>query len=266
MRFAIPLAFASALALGQSAALTLTNVRATYGLLGPARADTRVLPGDTLFLEFDIDGITVAADGRVRYAVGLEAVGPDGKAVFRQNPTEQEALASLGGSTVPGQAHVDVGLDQPPGDYTVKVTVSDRAGKQTGSFQRKLQVLPADFGIVQVNVTSDPNATVPAGLVEVGESVWVNFALVRFDRDKSTKQPNVRCEMRVLDEGGKPTLAKPDTGVINQDVPARDKVLGGQFHVAVNRPGKFVVELRAVDAVAGKSAAASFPLAVHPRR
>jgi hypothetical protein len=72
--------------------------------------------------------------------------------------------------------------------------------------------------------------------------------------------------MRILDENGKATLAKPATGVINQDVAAGDKLLGGQFPVSANRPDKFVVELRAVDKVAGKSATVSFPLTVHPRR
>jgi hypothetical protein len=217
-------------------------------------------------LEFDIEGITVAADGKVLYTMSLEAVDAKGKVIYRQKPTDQEALASLGGTAVPGLARLDVGLDQPAGDLAVKVTVTDRANKQTQAFTQKLQVLAADFGIVQLKVTSDPEGTVPAGPVGVGGTIWVNFAVVKFGRDKTKQQPNVQFEMRILDENGKSTLAKPDTGVINQDVAAGDSLLGGQFLVSANRPGKFVVELKALDKVAGTSAVASFPLTVLPRR
>ena len=159
-----------------------------------------------------------------------------------------------------------IGLDQPAGDYTVKVTVTDRATKQTQSFAREFQVLPADFGIVQLKTTGDLNGAVPAGQVGTGQSILVNFAVVRFDRAKTSKQPNVQFEMVNLDEAGKATLAKPETGNIDRDVPADDKLLGGQFPISLNWPGKFVVELKAVDQVAGKSATVSFPLIVHPRR
>jgi hypothetical protein len=260
------LGFSSTLTLAGSGKLTLTNVRATYGLFGPARADARALPGDTFNLEFDIEGITVAPDGKVHYRISLEALDANGKVIYRQKAADQVALASLGGQSVPAQASLDIGLDQPAGDYTVKVTVADRDAKQPQSITQKLQVLPADFGLVQLKITSDPDGTVPTGLVGAGQSIWVNFAAVGFARDKTTRQPNVQFEMRILDEDGKPTLPQPETGTINQDVPANDKLLGGQFPISANRSGKFVVELKAVDKIAGKSAAVSFPLTVQPRR
>jgi len=266
MYAALMLAAASSFAVAQANDLSLTNVRATYGLLGPSRAKVDVLPGDTLWLEFDIEGITVAGDGKVQYSMGIEATDAKGRVIYRQNPTDQESLATLGGKSVPAQAHLDVGLDQPPGECTLTVTVTDRASKQTKSLTQKLQVLPADFGIVQLRTTSDPDATVPAGLTGTGQSIWVNFAVARFERDKTKQQPNVHFELRVLDESGKPTLTKPESGVIDRDVPAGDKLLGGQFPIALNRPGKFVVELKAVDKIAGKTATLSFPLTVQPRR
>jgi hypothetical protein len=198
--------------------------------------------------------------------MSLEAADAKGKLLYKQNPADQEAVASLGGKSVPGQAHVDIGVDQGPGDYTVKVAVTDRAGKQTQSFTQKVRVLAPAFGIVQVKTTNDPEGIVPAGSPSVGQSVWVNFAAVRFDRDKGKQQPNVQFEMRILDDAGKPTLAKPETGTIDSGVAAGDKLLGGQFYLALNRPGKFVVELKAMDKVAGTSAAVSFPLTVQPRR
>jgi hypothetical protein len=266
MRALLTLVFASSLVFAQAGKLALTNVRGTYGLLGPPRADLKVLPGDTLWLEFDIDGITVSADGKVQYGMGLEVMDPKGKIIFAQKPTDQEGLASLGGKSIPAQAQVDIGLNQPAGDYSVKVTVTDRASKLSQSFSQKMQVLPADFGIVQVKASSDPNGSVPIGVIGAGDSIWVNLAVVGFGRDKAKQQPNLEFQMRVLDESGKPTLAKPETGVINQDVPAGDRLLGAQFLVSANRAGKFVVELKAADKIAGKSATTAIPLTVHPRR
>jgi hypothetical protein len=99
MRLAITLALSLAVGQGGASELALTKVRATHGLLGPIRSERRVLPGDSLCLAFDIEGITVGAHGRVRYAMGLEAVDAKGKVVYRQNPADQEATASLGGKT-----------------------------------------------------------------------------------------------------------------------------------------------------------------------
>jgi hypothetical protein len=256
----------AALVCADGANLALTNVRATHGLLGPIRSDDGLLPGDRLWLEFDIEGITVGGDGKVQYSMGLEAIDSKGKVIYRQIPTDQEALASLGGKSIPGQAQLDIGLDQPAGDYTLKVTVTDRATKQSQSLNHKLRVLPSNFGLVQVKTTSDAEGTVPAGLLGVGQSMWVNFAVVRFERDRAKQQPHVQFEMRILDENGKPTLAKPETGIIDRDVAASDKLVGGQFSVSINRPGKFTVELKATDKIAEKSSTVSFPLTVQPRR
>ena len=49
-----------------------------------------------------------------------------------------------------------------------------------------------------------------------------NGAVVGFGRDGAAQQPNVALELRVLDENGKPTTAKPFGGTIDKDVPAQD--------------------------------------------
>jgi hypothetical protein len=265
MKAASTLAFLSCLALTQSGGLALTGVRATYGLLGPARTDLRVLPGDNLWLEFGVEGITVADDGKVLYRMSLEAVDAKGKIVFAQNPTDLESFATLGGKSVPAQAHLEVGLDQPAGEVALKVTFTDRASKQSQSFTQKLQVLAADFGIVQLKTSGDADGIVPAGLAGTGQTLWVSFAVVHFERDKTTRQPSVDFELCVLDENGKLTLPKSETGAINKGVPASDRLLGGQFQISLNRAGKFTVLVKATDKIAGKSATTSFPLTVLPR-
>ena len=68
--------------------------------------------------------------------------------------------------------------------------------------------------------------------------------------------------MRVLDESGKPTRAKPYTVQVNKDVPADAVLVPGQFFLSLNRSGKFTVELTATDKVGGKKAQLTFPLTV----
>jgi hypothetical protein len=46
-------------------------------------------------------------------------------------------------------------------------------------------------------------------------------------------------------------------------VPAKDAALPFQFHVALNRAGKFRLEIKATDAVANKTVKQSFPFTVH---
>ena len=247
---------------GQANGLTLTDARLTYGLLGPKRDSAKFLPGDTVFLAYAIDGATAGPDGKVQYTIALEVAGPGGKSIFRQPPQDEEVVNSLGGNRLPGYARVQIGLEQAPGEYTLKVTVTDRASKKTASLEQKVEVLPKAFGLVQLTLSADPQGKVPAGALGVGQSLYVNSHVVGFQRGPAG-QPNVALELRVLDEGGKPTLASPLTGRIDKGVPPKDPVLPGEFLVSLNRPGKFTVELKATDEVANKSVTQSFPITVH---
>ncbi|HTU20987.1 MAG TPA: hypothetical protein VMG10_23245, partial [Gemmataceae bacterium] len=76
--------------------LSLTHVRSTHGLLGPARQNDVLAPGDMLFICFDIEGIRIDDEGKVRYSMAIELGDASGKVAFRQAPKEQEARASLG--------------------------------------------------------------------------------------------------------------------------------------------------------------------------
>jgi len=58
--------------------LSATNIRTTYGVLGPVRRDTRFLPGDDFVLSFDIEGAKVNAAGKVLYLVGMEVTDNQG--------------------------------------------------------------------------------------------------------------------------------------------------------------------------------------------
>jgi hypothetical protein len=242
--------------------LTLGNVRLTHGVLGPARSGARVLPGDSLYVCFDIQGITVDESGKVQYSTGIEVTDPRGKTIFKQDPRNLEAVASLGGDRVPAFATVNVGRDQPPGKYTLKVTVADRAGGGKAALTKEVEVLPKDFGLVQLTTTSDAEGLLPVPAPGAGQGLWLHFGVAGFTRDKATGQPKVNVSLRVLDAGGTPTVARPAAGTINKDVPAEAFILPVQLTLLLNRPGQFTVEVTATDLVAGKQDTLTFPLVV----
>jgi hypothetical protein len=258
------LALASLLSLpaGQSDKLALTNVRSTYGVLGAAKPDNKVLPGDSYVLSFDIDGVKVDETGKVLYSVGMEVLDSQGKVQFKQEPRDLEANASLGGNVLPAFAMVNIGTEQAAGKYNLKVTVTDRASRQTTSVSHDYEILPKAFGLVHVNLTSDSEGKIAAPFLSVGESAWVNFTVVGFGRNGASQQPDLAVSLRVLDENGKPTLAKPFTGKVDKDVPAKAQSIPLQFDIELNRPGKFTIELVANDKVNGKEAKITLPLQV----
>jgi hypothetical protein len=247
---------------GQSGQFALTNVRTTYGFLGAPRTDTKVLPGDNIVLSFDIEGIKPDSSGKVLYRIAMEVADGKGVVHFKQSSRDRETTLALGGSRVPAFASLQIGLDQPAGDYTVKVTVTDRVTKSSQTLTNTYQVLPKAFGIVRLTTTNDPHGQFPAPFVGEGQSLWVNFAAVGFGRDQGKGQPNLSVALNILDENGRPTMAKPFTGEVNQNIPANAMALPMQFLLELNRAGKYTVELTATDKVSGKTANLSFPLTV----
>jgi hypothetical protein len=242
--------------------LTISHVRDTHGLMGPTRTGDKILPGSELYLCFDVEGVTVDDDGKVHYSISIEVADSKGKTLFKQDPKDLEAPASLGGDRIPAFAHLDVGLQSPPGQYTVTVTVVDLPSKHSQELKRTVEVLPKDFGLVRLKTTSDPEGQLPVAAAGAGEGLWLTFGAVGFGRGGDAKQPDLTFEMRVLDENGKPTRAKPVAIQVNKDVPADAAMVPGQFLLSLNRSGKFTVELTATDKTSGKKAQLTFPLTV----
>jgi hypothetical protein len=244
----------------QEDGLALTNVRTTYGAPGIVRDDNKLLPGDHVYVSFDIEGITVSDAGKVQYSMITEVLDGNGKTLFREDPRDLETVNGLGGRTVPAYTHLDVGVNAKPGKYTLKTTVTDRANKRSQSLSREFEVQPKQFGLVRLTTTLDHEGRVGASNFSTGESLWVNCAAVDFQR--GGKQPKVAVELHVLDETGKAVLAQPFKGMIDKDVPETATSVPVQFLVPLNRAGKFKIELKATCQVSGKTAELKFPINV----
>ncbi|MBN9521965.1 hypothetical protein J0H58_26200 [bacterium] len=246
-------------------ALQLNNVRLTVGELGPARKDSKLLPGDVLFIAFDIDGLSMEADGKTLYTVGMEVTDAANKLLFKQDPRELRDTVPLRGGKMPARAYVTIGLDQPAGAYTCKLTVTDPKAKATNSFSVKFEVLKGDFGLVAINPTRDVRGSIvaPASGV-VGETLWVQYTVVGFGRDTKTKQPNIDFTLEFFDDKSQPTLAQPIRDNLSAGIDEKDAVFGHQVPLFMNRPGRFTLRVTAVDKVTNKRATFDLPIRVDP--
>jgi hypothetical protein len=261
------LAVASLLALtlaaGKDGGLEIVNPRPTYGYLGASRPKEPVLPGDLVSFAFEVKGLKVNKAGVASYSLSMEVRDPKGEVYYKEGPHTAKVLNFLGGDSFPCSSQINVPPDTPPGVYTIRVTIQDRATKNTVVFDGKGKVLKKDFGIVRVGTFADREGLVPVPPVGVvGSSFYVKFAAVGFARDKATKQPSLRVTMRILDDKGKPTFAKPLEGKVNSDVPAEELLVPLQFGITLNRVGTFTVELTATCELCGKTKSVSFPLKV----
>lgn len=262
----LPLLAALALVPAQqpaAATLTFSNIRTTHGQLGGVRQVTTLLPGDGYYVAFDIEGIVVDAVGRVSYTMAMEVTDKTGKPIIKQDPAERKDYAPLGGGKIPARAYIDLAHDQPPGEYTMKVSVSDKLGGASKSIEQKFTVGAKEFGIVRVHTTVDAAAQIQAPTTGiVGQTVFVQFMMVGFGRDAAMKQPSVVLEMLPLDETGKPTIQKPNALAVDSGVPESEPVFTVRFLLPLTRVGKFTVQLKATDKVTGKISTFNLPITV----
>jgi hypothetical protein len=253
----------------QAGQLKLSNVRMTIGELGPARSSAKIIPGDILFIGYDINGLPIDPDGVVKYKMSMEVVDAAGKAIFKQEPRELNDYIPLRGNTIPARAYVTIGLDQDPGNYVCKVTVEDPKAKAKDTLETKFEVLKREYAIVGAYATYDMNGSISAPTSGVvGQTIFVNVSVVTFQRDPKTKQPNVDVEFQIIDEKGTPTLAKP--GLHTQDdksltkVDEKDGAFAMRFPLFMSRPGKFTAKVTATDKVSKKSATYELPVTILP--
>lgn len=265
------LAFAALTATpAQAGELKLANVRMTVGELGPPRASAKFLPGDVVFIGYEITGLPIGPDGVVKYRMGMEVADGTGKPIFKQDPRELEDFVPLRGNVIPARAFITIGLDQDPGTYTCKITVSDPNAKgKEDTLSVKFEVAKRDFGIVLVYPAYDETGRINAPTTGVvGQTIFIQFSVASFQRDPKTKQPNVFFEFQIVDEKGTPVLDKPRTQTQDDKSPLlvdeKEGAFAMRFPLFMSRPGKFTVKITATDRVANKKATYELPVTVLP--
>lgn len=244
----------------QSGKISIENPVLLHGFPGLPRASNKFSHGDSFCLAFDIKGLTADPEGKVIYSL-LTEVMVNGRLEFKHESKDIEAIDSLGGNLLSAFTQLNIGVDQPDGKYTVKVTATEKKSKAVATVAQEFILTKADLGIVRIRTTADRDEKVPISAFSVGESTWLNMSIIGFARDKA-KQPNLKITMVIVDSNGKPTVQKPPVAEISKDVAPDLDLLPLQFFISMNRAGKFTIKLNVVDQVSGKKASLDLPLVV----
>lgn len=248
------------LAAGSAPALELKNVRPCYNppFLGATRTEVKCLPGDVLFLTYDIDGLMIdAKTGKVSYQTVLEILDASNRVIFKKENPPNEAVPQLGGATMPGDLQVQMPLKHPAGKYVVRMSVTDRNSKEAKAFTYPFEVLPEGLGLVGV--------TAP-GVGVAGTFYYAEFAVVHMKLDDK-KMPNVVVGMRVVDRDTGKTVHGPVLTNLPKDLPmeidlSKENFAPMRFPIFLNRPGRFIVDIVADDRAAKQQVRLVYPLRV----
>ncbi|MCI0376713.1 MAG: hypothetical protein L0215_03830 [Gemmataceae bacterium] len=244
------------LAVGQASALEFKNIRPCYGSLGATRTDVKCLPGDVLYMTYDIEGLALdPKTGRANYITTLELLDK-AKTSTNKWDTPNNAAPHLGGTRMPGDLHLILPRNQAPGKYFIKLTVQDRLAKESKSFLYEFEVVASTFGFIGISAQA-------VGFP--GQPYSAQFAIVDMSLD-AKKVPNVDIMMRVLDSKQKP-VAPPIFSNLPKDLPEEIDLTKGnfvpmQFPIYLNRTGSFFIEIMARDKIANKTIELRYPLTV----
>lgn len=258
--YAAALALLTAMSFGQSAKLELSNIRGVYGQWGPPRKDLKVLPGELLYIAFDIGGLSTEKTGYLRFSSVMEVQdAKDKKPLYQKELGEVKFFNVLAGKKAQHIVEVPTTLATPPGKYLLKVTVTDLVGERESSFTQQFEVMPLDFGFVRFQFTYDFAAQIRMPNVgTLGQVLYVNAGMVGFKYDaKNDSKATITVEMTVLDEQGKPTASLPPAEF--KDIPADTQYWHVGFDLPINRTGRFKIVLKATDHVSKKTATLSIP-------
>jgi hypothetical protein len=242
-----------------SAAVEIKNIRPCYGPFGATRYEPKCLPGDAIFMTYDIDSLVVdPKTGKVNYTTTLELLDSKDVSLFK-SPTDYEAVPALGTARMPGDLQVFIGPKQAPGNYSIRLTVRDKNGNANNDkkFTYKFEVVKEAFGLVGVSA--------PA-VAFVGQHYVTGFGLVNLKLD-GKGQPNAELTIRVLDDKGKPIVDPPLKVLFPRDLPEKIDLKDANFipwaeRIYLNRPGRFTIEVNGYDKNSQTKVQLSYPLTV----
>jgi hypothetical protein len=238
-------------------ALELKNVRPSFGPLGATRQDTKCVPGDSLFITYDIEGLKVNPKTfKANYVTTLELIDGTNKVAFKQE-TPNDVAPQLGGTRMPGDLFVLLPRTQKPGKHKVRLTVNDTLANEKKSFEYPFDVVAPDFSFVGVTAKA-------VGFP--GENYVATFAIVDMTLN-AKKQPDVDIVMRVYEQTGKNWVTMPILSNLPKDLPdeidlAKENFVPMQFPLYLNRTGTFVIEVMARDKLSKKTIQLRYPLTV----
>jgi hypothetical protein len=189
-----------------SADVTFRDIKAQYGPHGPARDSLEIFPGDEIVFHYVIDGVQTNENGKVDGTLQLKVVNESGKVIL-DKPTKINEILAFGGTTFPGTANLNLGLNAVPGKYQFVLTFTDDIQHQSATFERTILCRKMELAIVKPRFSYDQQGESSSSLnVSLGQKIYYHLVAVGFDR--SQKKIDMELSMQLLDEKGTELLPK----------------------------------------------------------
>jgi hypothetical protein len=240
----------------------LEETRLTFGPLGPTRPSTKVLPGETLHVEFVVSGITKDEDGRVNASLAAALVDEKGKKLGVLPATSAKSFLALGGTTVTNQVSFDLPGGFPAGKYRVRAVLRDLLTGKEVLAEQPVEVVPRAFGAVCLRFANDAEGATPAGgNLTVNQQFFIVGRAVGFARKDN--RIYVVGKVQIRDSEGRKTMPQPTSFTVDQPAPEDLTHVAFNFSLIANRPGRFTVQVELRDEIAKTTAVYELPLVVH---
>lgn len=250
-------------ALGQ---LKIVDVFACYGPRGPERKSLEAVAGDRVFFGFGVEGVQTDAEGKFDCLMELEIRDAGGAVLLKQQQPLRDTLA-LGGGSFPASSNLQFGPESPPGDYTLKTTVTDKLAKRSASFERTVTCKKSELAITNLVLFQDKEGKLPSsGTVVLGQQLHFRLLAVGFDRTK----PQLKQVMLVqtLDKEGRELAPKPirvEVSVNDANVIATTPGVTFNGTLGMHRAGEFQIRLTLIDDVSERKTELLVPIKVVAR-
>lgn len=262
-RLTLLLALALLPAAAAAADLKIDKVKARYGELGPERAALDVPPGDEVHFTFNVSGLKTDEAGKVGVEFRQVVTAEGGEVLLDKSATNEQVMA-FGGDSLPSFAAFSFGKATPPGKYTLKVTVTDKLGKGSASFERAVTCVKPAFALVRRELHHDAERKAPAGTTAaLGARVYYRFLATEYDRSK--QKLDLQMTVQVYDDKRQPQMPKPVVvSAATDDAAAVAKTEQVTFtgFLTANRVGTFTVRIAVTDNLTKQTVTWEFPLTV----
>lgn len=241
----------------------ITQVRASFGPLGPERAENRFLPGDIVFLSFDIGGLQPDKAGLFRYRVRLAVQDAREKTLF-EDAQDVPSVGTVMGGKVRHTVQYAIDHGQEAGACKIRIGVTDLAApmKTETTTTYDFHVLPPTLGLVRFHASLDRFGQTPVpGVGVVGQMLTFHMTALGFKPDRKLGEGSITIEFQLLDAQDRPVNNKPLVSEFKA-LPSDTAFVPLRFDLLLQRPGVFKMVYKLTDNVEKKTATLSVPVQV----
>ncbi|MDQ6701459.1 MAG: hypothetical protein M3Z36_14865 [Acidobacteriota bacterium] len=227
----------------------------------PAAADTTFVPGETVYVSFQVEGYRVSPEQKVHLSYRIDAVDPKGIRIVE--PVESSVDAALAPEDKNWKPKARQSMLVPPiapaGAYRVSIRVTDDLDHDTATQDvtfavsgHHIPVSPtlsvANFGFFRAEEDPEPLKT---AAYRPGDALWARFDIVgyKFGEGNSIQ---VSYGVAVLSSAGKTLYSQPEAALEKSFSFYPKPYIPGSMNLSLQpnmRPGEYAIVLTVRDVI-----------------